>query len=134
MISKLIHFSIFCVFFYEFYDLTNDYLKYNHLIRLDVRPTDGVLPAITVCLNAVNRRNEQGNDYFKCSFLESTKLSSKRDCLSFKTYIRFKNNSICYTFFSSSSDNTLNTTYMAINIINYRAAKLSWHQIDTPSH
>ncbi len=50
LISKLIKLIIFCGFVYQFYDLTNDYLKYKHLSKLEVK-AETVIPALTLCVD-----------------------------------------------------------------------------------
>ena len=55
--SKAIRLSIFLCFFYQIYDLTNDYLKYDHLNKLDISPTNHGIPAITLCINKFNIKN-----------------------------------------------------------------------------
>src|SRR5437868_2715090 len=36
-------------FIYQFYDLTQDYLHYNHLIKFDMKKVNMIIPSITIC-------------------------------------------------------------------------------------
>ena len=40
-------------FVYQLYDLTADYLRYNYLIEVEVKPVIAVVPSVTVCVKVL---------------------------------------------------------------------------------
>ena len=38
-------------FVYQLYDLIADYLRFNYLIEIEVKPIREVLPSVTICVN-----------------------------------------------------------------------------------
>ena len=118
---KVLKVLIFLCFFYQFYDLTNDYLNYNYFTQLDVGYTDE-MPAITLCLNRINIITNNHLASFQC-------MIGNRNCFSFKTYMRLMNNTICYTFNDSLYSSLLNSE-LAIYIKNFLRVKLIWHNIN----
>ena len=110
---KVLRLLMFLCFFYQFYDLTNDYLKYNHLIQMDVKTTESSDFSITVCLYHDNRA------FISDCHLDYNNMKGEKQrkhCLLFKTYIRFKNNSICCTFNSRKSENVSRQNYFHVKI------------------
>ena len=87
--QKVLIILIISCFFYQFYDLTNDFLNYNHLIQLDIKPTKGFIPALSFCMNSFNILDKQGDFQFGCYLIDT--LFGATNCFSYKSYIRYKN-------------------------------------------
>ena len=136
---KVIRLLIFLCLFYQFYDLTNDYLKYiNLIIWLNWRSKRvmmlGLLPALTACIDDRNRIKGGDVSYKMICMYKSYLFNYSINCRSPRDYIRQKNNTFCYTFLSSTSYEVSNLNFVTIHIENAFAAKFIWHNRFTSSH
>ena len=98
--SLLRHFLILFVyigFIYQFIDLTNDYLKYQHLIEIDLKLSYSALPAMTLCLKREQLLNQKKKT-FLCMFKNKIFFNCEKEMMN-KTFAMLRKYSICLTFF-----------------------------------
>ena len=69
ILKRFFDFLIIFCFIYQFYDLTNDYLKYEFVIELKAKPTEGIVPAVTICVDS----NLEG-DFYCCGICQQLSL------------------------------------------------------------
>ena len=138
-------FLILIGFIYQLIDLTIDYLSYNYVIETNITHEYSTLPSITICIDKNNSYINNNSVYpidteynkIYCYFIDTqTDRYYYLDCYNIsKTYIRYKNKSICLTFFD---DNYLiskyHPDYISFEILWANEAKVTIHPIYSPSH
>ena len=138
---KVVKTLILIGFVYQLYDLTADYLRYNYLIEVDVRPGIAVVPSVTVCVNEYQRdagsvislQNDGINWSIVCVY--SPIHVEWEDCLDIDetVWIRRKDNSICLTFLNSDKRILGNSTFIFCSVI-LRRTEFIFHPAFTHSH
>ena len=140
-----IQIPILILFFYQFYDLIDNYFRYDYSFKLDFDTSSRTLPSITICLNEKhdlthlfeNYKNPYGNKTVVC--YSNDDLSIKYyDFNEEKLYKRYRHKDICLTFL-----NHKNTFYEELLSKSARVSFLSFmysqqtviiHPPDTVSH
>ena len=138
--------SIFAGFLYQLFDLTNDYLKFDHVNQVSIENGESV-PSVTICLIRdktdfiyinetlmckYNFVNENYNS--DCSKLDGRVVQDGFKMLNYK--LRYKNGEICFTFFNTYRDkNSLKYNLLSFTFIfGSLRSKIIIHSHYDPSH
>ena len=103
-------------FVYQLYDLTADYLRFNYLIEVEVKPVFEVIPSVTICVNPLHWKYHGKSNLTKsyindihCNYITTNRSTYPCQLIDEQIWIRRKRNSICLTF--SNRPRTLDHYY-----------------------
>ena len=138
----LTYVPILLLFFYQLYDLIEDYFNYNYSIELEFDTSSKILPSITVCIEdkyeiETNYKSPYENQTIVCIY--TTMYGQKTlNCIQQKVYMRYRHKEICLTFFNHKNFNYYEM-YKGIDFIYlgsyyYTKQKVIIHPPETASH
>ena len=131
-------------FLYQFFDLTNDYLKYDHVNQLSVEYTEAVIPSVTICFKKEDLlSNDPGvkfiNQTLNClvDYLEDNDIDYCFKSNKFENKIRYKQGKICVTFFNKQEEidylKKINAWFIIFST-QYNRTKFIFHSQNDPPH
>ena len=128
------------LFFYQLYDLFNDYFHYDYSIELSFYLYPATLPSVTICINKkyeISDGNQFGNQTIVC-YHPKNRTQIFEDCNEEKVYLRYRHKEICLTFFNNKTQNyyKFQTECLGMMFISYKNTqqRVIIHPPDTPSH
>ena len=142
-LSNILRFSIrliiFLAFVYQFYDMTEDYLRFNYLIELNIKPTIYDLPSMTVCADKSHDLTPETTRYFNQTFYcfaANAKLEYVPCVLDLPIYLRFKRNLVCLTFFNGLDERKISGDVKGVGLYLalFKSALIIANQHNDPSH
>ena len=107
----LIRIPILILFVYQFYDLIDNYFRYDYSFQLDFDTSSKILPSITICLEEKNNfthlfenfKKPFGNKTIICYYNDNWLLKNY-DCKEEKVYMRYRHKDICLTFLNRKNN------------------------------